>query len=98
VGYYLIRLSILMHAGLSVAAATSTVEDMEQTMGFRDLAKAVSRAVNDKERAALKRALEKRKEELQKAQAAVEEALADLSAAAKKAGKRGRSVRRTTRR
>ena len=67
-------------------------------MGFRDLAKAVSRAVNDKERAALKRALEKRKEELQKAQAAVEEALADLSAAAKKAGKRGRSVRRTTRR
>jgi hypothetical protein len=77
---------------LSIAAATfasSTIEGKGQTMGFRDLAKAISLStMEDKHKSKVKRALEKRKKELQRALAAVEHGLAALSkpAAKKRSG------------
>jgi hypothetical protein len=49
-------------------------------MGFRDLAKAAARSpIHDRHKAAVKRALEKRKKQLQDALDAVEEGLDHLS-------------------
>jgi hypothetical protein len=68
---------------LSIAAATfasSTIEGKGQTMGFRNLARAAARApIHERHKAAVKKALEKRKVELQRALDAVEEGLRHLS-------------------
>jgi hypothetical protein len=57
-------------------------------MGFRDLARAVSSAMTDKQRALLKKALEKRTRELKAALVATERALVELSKQSKKGRKR----------
>ena len=68
---------------LSAIAATfgsSTIEGKGQTMGFRNLARTAARSpIHERHKAAVKKALEKRKAELQKALDAVEEGLRHLS-------------------
>jgi hypothetical protein len=77
---------------LSIPAATfgsSTIEGKGQTMGFRDLARAVSQSTMDQHKSKVRTALQKRKRELQKALAAVDLGLQHLSKPApKKAAKR----------
>jgi Skp family chaperone for outer membrane proteins len=77
---------------LSAIAATfvfSTIERKGQTMGFRNLAQAVSRfTLSAKQRAKLRKAFQERRTELRRALAAVERGLAQLSKPAKKRAKR----------
>jgi hypothetical protein len=85
----LIPLSTLMHgAVISSHIQFINFEGKGLTMGFRDLARAVSQSTMDKHKGHVKAALEKRKKELQRALAAVERGLAELKKPAKKAAKR----------
>jgi hypothetical protein len=84
----LIPFAILCMVRLSAVAVTfgsSTIEGKGQTMGFRNLAKAAAESpIHDKHKAAVKKALEERKEELEEALAAVKEGLRHLRRRAKK--------------
>jgi hypothetical protein len=85
----LITFSTLMHgAVVSSHIQFINFEGKGLTMGFRNLANAISRSTTDEHKTHVKAALENRKKELQRALAAVERGLAQLKKPAKKAAKR----------
>src|ERR1043166_599189 len=87
----LIPLSTLMHGAVISSRETfrsSTFEGKGLTMGFRNLARAISQSTMDKHKTHVRAALQKRKRELQRALDAVNRGLAQLAKPAKKAGKK----------
>jgi hypothetical protein len=68
---------------------STTIEGKGLTMGFRDLARAAAQSpIHNRHKAAVKRALQKRKKQLQEALVAVNEGLRHLSGPKRRAKKR----------